>query len=69
MKVKLWDNIEVECEESINEKEAKLGFILKDAGANLSVGVLQKLNIARALIRKPRILLCESATSALDPVT
>jgi ABC-type multidrug transport system fused ATPase/permease subunit len=43
--------------------------VLKDAGSNLSVGVLQKINIARMLIHKPRILLCESATSALDPTT
>lgn len=43
--------------------------MLKDAGSNLSVGVLQKINIARMLIHKPRILLCESATSALDPTT
>ena len=41
--------------------------MLKDAGANLSMGVLQKLNLARALLRRPLILLCESATSSLDP--
>lgn len=66
-KVKLWDAIEVEFEGSLDERENKLGFVLKDAGANLSVGVLQKLNLARALLRKPLILLCESATSSLDP--
>lgn len=59
----------MESEDNLSEEDAKLNFVLKDAGSNLSVGVLQKINIARMLIHKPKILLCESATSALDPIT
>lgn len=66
----LWEALRIaQAEDFVKEKEGQLDASISQSGKNLSGGQKQRLTIARAIVRKPRILILDDSASALDYAT
>jgi len=66
----LWDALDTaQAREVVKSKDGELEAEVEQGGTNFSGGQRQRLTIARALVRKPAILILDDSASALDYAT
>lgn len=66
----LWQALELaQAREVVKDKPGELDAKVEQGGANFSGGQRQRLTIARALVRAPKILIMDDSASALDYAT
>lgn len=66
----LWAALEIaQAWEVVKDKDGELDAMVEQGGVNFSGGQRQRLTIARALVRSPKILILDDSASALDYAT
>lgn len=66
----IWQALKTaQAAEFVEKLPGKLDYCIEEGAKNLSGGQRQRLTIARALVRRPRILILDDSSSALDFAT
>lgn len=62
----IYHALEIAQASFVKEKSGQLDFMVNQGGKNFSGGQKQRLTIARAIVKKPHILILDDSSSALD---
>ena len=66
----IWEALEIaQAKEIVNNKPEGLETMVSQGAKNLSGGQKQRLSIARAIVKKPEVLILDDSASALDYAT